>query len=181
MGSPSDEAERSSDEGPQHKVTIAKPFAVGKFEVTFAEWDACVAAGGCKHKPERSRLGRGNRPVINVSWDDAKEYVPWLSGKTGKNLSAADRGGMGVCGAGWNGDTYSRLGETISDGPGELRWLLHVMVAAPRQSRRRPSRSVRSISQTLSVFMTCTAMSGSGLRIATRTTTRRTDRRLRHG
>ena len=38
-------------EGPQHRVTIARPFAVGKFEVTFAEWDACVAAGGCKHRP----------------------------------------------------------------------------------------------------------------------------------
>jgi formylglycine-generating enzyme required for sulfatase activity/curved DNA-binding protein CbpA len=76
----------SADEKPVHKVTIAKPFAVGKFDVTFAEWDACVAASGCKHKPEDHGWGRGNRPVINVSWDDAtKEYLPWLSRKTGKS------------------------------------------------------------------------------------------------
>ena len=85
MGSPAGEEGRSDDEGPQRKVTIAKPFAVGKFEVTFAEWDACVAAGGCKHKPDDQGWGRGKRPVINVSWDDiTKEYLPWLSRKTGK-------------------------------------------------------------------------------------------------
>ena len=56
MGSPPNEAERSSDEGPQHKVTIAKPFAVGKFEVTFAEWDACVAAAAASTSP-RIRVG----------------------------------------------------------------------------------------------------------------------------
>ena len=72
-------------EKPVHKVTIATPFAAAKFDVTFAEWDACVASGGCKHKPEDQGWGRGNRPVINVSWDDAtKEYLPWLSRKTGK-------------------------------------------------------------------------------------------------
>ena len=67
-------------------MAIAKAFAVGKFEVTFAEWDACVAAGGCKHKPEDRGWGRGKRPVINVSWDDiTKDYLPWLSRKTGKS------------------------------------------------------------------------------------------------
>ncbi len=72
------------DEEPVHKVTIAKPFAVGKFEVTFAEWDACVAAGGCQLKPEDHGWGRGKRPVINVSWDDiTKQFLPWLSRKTG--------------------------------------------------------------------------------------------------
>ena len=69
---------------PQHRVTIARPFAVGKYEVTFAEWDACVAAGGCKHRPGDQGWGRGRRPVINVSWHDAKEYAAWLSRKTGK-------------------------------------------------------------------------------------------------
>ncbi|MBV1695304.1 MAG: SUMF1/EgtB/PvdO family nonheme iron enzyme [Hyphomicrobiales bacterium] len=84
MGSPNSEQGRSSDEGPLRRVTIAKPFAVGKFEVTFAEWDACVSEGGCKHKPETS-WGRGRQPVMRVSWDDiAKEYLPWLSKKTGK-------------------------------------------------------------------------------------------------
>ena len=67
------------------RMTIARPFAVGKYEVTFAEWDACVAAGGCGgHRPGDEGWGRGRRPVINVSWLDAKAYVSWLSRKTGK-------------------------------------------------------------------------------------------------
>jgi hypothetical protein len=85
MGSAPAEQGRRDNEGPQHRVTIAHAFAVGKFEVTFAEWDACFAAGGCKHKPDDAGWGRGRRPVINVSWDDiTKEYLPWLSRKTGK-------------------------------------------------------------------------------------------------
>ena len=75
--------EGPSHERPVHEVTIAAPFAVGKYEVTFAEWDACVAAG-CTHQPDDEGWGRGTRPVINVSWDDAQEYVRWLSRKTGK-------------------------------------------------------------------------------------------------
>ena len=73
-------------EKPQRKVIIARPFAVGKFEVTFIEWEACVAGGGCVSNPRPSdrRWGRGKRPVINVRWEDAKEYVAWLSRKTGK-------------------------------------------------------------------------------------------------
>lgn len=84
MGSPANERSRDHDEGPQHRVTISHPFAVGKFEVTFSEWDACVAGGGCSDKPGDEGWGRGRRPVINVSWDDAKAYVSWLSGKTGE-------------------------------------------------------------------------------------------------
>ena len=72
------------DEQPVHEVTIADPFAVGQYEVTFAEWDACVAASGCTYQPNDLNMGRGSRPVINVSWKDAQEYVTWLSGKTGK-------------------------------------------------------------------------------------------------
>ena len=84
MGSPESEPQRESYEGPQHRVTIAKPFAVGKFAVTFAEWDACVAGGGCGgYKPKDNGWGRGNRPAINVSWEDAKAYVTWLAKKTG--------------------------------------------------------------------------------------------------
>jgi formylglycine-generating enzyme required for sulfatase activity len=71
-------------EKPVHQVSI-EAFAVGKYEVTFAAWDACVAAGGCSHHPDDKGWGRGNSPVMNVSWDDAQEYVAWLSRKTGKS------------------------------------------------------------------------------------------------
>ena len=85
MGSPSGEEDRGDWEGPVHRVTIAKPFAVGVYEVTFADWDACVSGGGCNgRRPDDEGWGRGNRPVIYVSWDDAKEYVGWLSRKTGE-------------------------------------------------------------------------------------------------
>ena len=84
MGSPASEAGRRSDEGPQRQVTVRAPLAVGRFEVTFAEWDACVAAGGCSHRPGDEGWGRGNRPVINVSWHDAQQYVVWLSRRTGQ-------------------------------------------------------------------------------------------------
>jgi len=73
-------------EKPPHKVTIAKPFAVSKLEVTFAEWETCVSGGGCTANPTPSdkSWGKERRPVINVSWTDAQEYVGWLSNKTGK-------------------------------------------------------------------------------------------------
>ena len=84
MGSPENEAERSGDENPQHRVTIAAPFAVAKFEVTFDDWDACVAGGGCDgYRPDDAGWGRGDRPAIYVSWDDAKAYVAWLARSTG--------------------------------------------------------------------------------------------------
>ena len=72
-------------ESPPHKVTIAAPYAIARRETTFAEWDACVAAGGCSHKPDDQGWGRGNRPVIDVSWQDARSFVAWLARKTGKN------------------------------------------------------------------------------------------------
>jgi formylglycine-generating enzyme required for sulfatase activity len=85
MGSPADEAERQDNEGPQRNVTIVKPFAVGKFEVTFAEWDACVAARGCKYIPDDRGWGRGKRPVMNVYWSNiVREFLPWLEHKVGK-------------------------------------------------------------------------------------------------
>ena len=72
-------------EKPVHTVTI-KPFNLGKYEVTFAQWDACVADGGCGgYRPDDEGWGRGNRPVINVSLDDAQLFIDWLNGKTGGN------------------------------------------------------------------------------------------------
>ena len=83
MGSSDNEQGRDSDEGPRHLVKIDEPFAVGRFEVTFDEWDACVADGGCRGYEDED-WGRGKRPVINVSWEDAQAYVAWLSQATGE-------------------------------------------------------------------------------------------------
>ncbi len=114
MGSPDSEAERGKDEGPQHPVRIARSFAVGRYEVAFGEWDACVAAGGCGgYRPDDNGWGRGRRPVINVSWHDAEGYVRWLSRATGKSyrlLSEAEweyaaRGGTTT--PFWTGATIS--------------------------------------------------------------------------
>ena len=71
-------------EAPIHKVAVKKDFAIGRREVTFAEWDRCVAAGGCKYSPPDPAWGRGNEPVTNISWDDAKEFTAWLAKTTGK-------------------------------------------------------------------------------------------------
>lgn len=66
------------------EVTVAHRFAVGVFEVTVDEWAACRREGGCSHDPRTSGSGRANRPVTDVSWDDAQQYVRWLSAKTGE-------------------------------------------------------------------------------------------------
>jgi formylglycine-generating enzyme required for sulfatase activity len=71
-------------EKPSHRVVFANNFAIGRREVTFEEWDQCVDAGGCKYRATDQGWGRGDRPVINVSWEDAKAFVGWLSQKTGK-------------------------------------------------------------------------------------------------
>jgi formylglycine-generating enzyme required for sulfatase activity len=85
MGSPQTDNNASTNEFPQHQVTIAKQFAVSKFELTFAEWNACIAGGGCSgYRPSNAGFGLGEQPVIYVNWDDAQQYVTWLSKMTGK-------------------------------------------------------------------------------------------------
>jgi formylglycine-generating enzyme required for sulfatase activity len=77
MGSPG-----NGDEA-QHQVIFARPFAASKFDVTFADWDACVLVGGCPQIPDGG-MGRGTKPVINVTWDDAQHYAAWFSKMTGQ-------------------------------------------------------------------------------------------------
>jgi formylglycine-generating enzyme required for sulfatase activity len=74
------------DEKPVHEVTIPEPFAVGKYEVTWDQWEACVAEGACENEPVMKAggdngWGKGRRPVIEVSWHDARKYVAWLNTK----------------------------------------------------------------------------------------------------
>ena len=92
MGLPPDEPERWPDEGPQREVTIPRPFALARLEVTAAEWAACVDAGGCVRTADwcvRSStcrlsgfVGEG-LPAAGLSWDDARAYAAWLSLRTG--------------------------------------------------------------------------------------------------
>jgi formylglycine-generating enzyme required for sulfatase activity len=76
-------AGNADSESPQHEVTIAKPFAVSRTEITFAQWETCVVAGACPMVSDNA-WGRDDRPVILVSWDEAKQYADWLSKLTGK-------------------------------------------------------------------------------------------------
>ncbi len=104
MGSPPDQEAHSDDEGPVHSVTFGRPFAVGRFEVTRAEFAAFVAAtgradipgcyveetGSWEDRPDRSWRDPGYDqtdvdPVVCVSWDDARAYTVWLAGRTGRS------------------------------------------------------------------------------------------------
>ena len=77
----------SDRERPVYTVTIPQPFAVGVYEVTLAEYDACVAVAGscCVRRPDDQGWGRGQRPVIDVNWAEARSYVEWLSEHTGES------------------------------------------------------------------------------------------------
>ena len=131
MGSPRSEPGREADEGPRHRVRLPQAFAAGVYEVTFAEWDACLRAGGCDWYPPDQDWGRGRRPVINVSWEDAQQYVAWLSGRTGERyrlLSEAEWEYVARAGT----TTPFHTGQTISTELAQLQWGIHL-----RRRRRR--------------------------------------------
>jgi formylglycine-generating enzyme required for sulfatase activity len=85
LGSPAGESGRQTFEAAPHLVEIAKPFAVGRYAVTFAQWDACFAEGACGHRRLGDLdFGRGKHPAIFASWSEAQLYVQWLKRKTGQ-------------------------------------------------------------------------------------------------
>jgi len=84
QGSADTSALAISIEKPRHRVVIAEPFAVSVYEITMAEWDACAADAGCDTHPSDNAWGRGTRPVMMVSWNDAMQYASWISTKTGQ-------------------------------------------------------------------------------------------------
>lgn len=84
MGTADDEPELDQNELPRRRVRVGS-FAIGQFEVTFEQWDACVAAGACRPIDNDEGWGRASRPVIHTRWDDAQAFVAWLSKRTGRH------------------------------------------------------------------------------------------------
>ena len=83
MGSPTTEPGRNRDESPQREVSITR-FAMSRTEITFAQWDACLGGGGCGgFSPMDQGWGRGNQPVVGISWQQARAYVDWLNTRAG--------------------------------------------------------------------------------------------------
>ena len=76
----------SESEVPRHLVHIAQPFRLGRTEVTFDQWDACIADDGCTTVPQDEGMGRGLQPVRNVSWNDTQQFVAWMSLRTGRRF-----------------------------------------------------------------------------------------------
>ena len=122
MGAIESETASTPDERPQHRVNFAQPFSVGRFPVTLSEWDACVAAKGCSYRTSDQNWGHGTQPVINILWDDAKEYVAWLSRTTGRTyrlLSESEReyvARAGTTTAYWWGDSFEPTLANCADG-----------------------------------------------------------------
>ena len=153
MGSPANELGRNDNEGPQHEVTVTQPFAASKFEVTFDEWDACVAFGDCAQVSDSS-WGHRTRPVINVTWYDAQQYVAWLSKMTGKAYRLLTE-------AEW--EYAARAGTTTAYfwGDDVEKGMPTVPAAAANGTVNRLRRPARS-PPILSACTTCMAMYGSG-------------------
>ena len=138
MGSLESEEGRDDDEGPVHQVRIDASFAMGVYEVTFAEWDACEEDGGCRgYSPDDEGWGRERRPVIHVNWKDAQAYVGWLSAKTGERYRLPSE-------AEWE---YAAQGGTRTSRPwgkGESRQCRHANGADAAYKRQHTARTVAS-------------------------------------
>ncbi len=84
MGAGEDDKFASVLELPRRAVTFERPFALGRYPVTFAEWDAYASAVAGVFSPLDYGMGRGSLAVSSVSWEDARGYLAWLAERTGK-------------------------------------------------------------------------------------------------
>ena len=141
IGSPNDESGRSGNEGPQQPVAFRAAFAVSRTEISFEEYLACIAEGGCtSDRPGDYGWGYGKQPAINVSWNDAQRYVEWLSKKTRAQyrlLSDAEweyaaRGCAKVCDS-----TPFWFGNQISSARANYDWRYAYLGSPKAQARRR--------------------------------------------
>ena len=147
-------------EQPVHDVTISAPFALSAHEVTFEDYDRFTHP----NEADDEGWGRGARPVINVSWDDAKDYVEWLSSETGATYRLPSEAEWEYAARAGTGTKYSGGMKSARTG----RIATTIIVAT---SGSPPRRSVRS-RRTNSAYMTCTATCGSGWRTAGTAATR---------
>ncbi|WP_373861800.1 formylglycine-generating enzyme family protein [Cupriavidus alkaliphilus] len=92
-------------EKPPHQVAIGQPFAIGRYEVTVEQWNACADAGGCQRIPTLADSAK-NAPVRDVSWDDAQQYVAWLSKTTGKSYRLPTEAEWEYAARGGSASTY---------------------------------------------------------------------------
>jgi formylglycine-generating enzyme required for sulfatase activity len=138
MGSPPAEQQAEA----QHRVTIAAPFAVSKFEITFDDWDACVRDGGCNNiRPNDEGWGRGRHPVIHMSFDLAKNYVTWLSRKTGKTYRLLTEAEWEYAARAGTTTTFA-FGDTLS--PGSANYNASTDGSGPSEENRQKTMPVGS-------------------------------------
>jgi formylglycine-generating enzyme required for sulfatase activity len=103
----------SSVEKPRHWVEIPRTIAVSRYPVTFEQWDAYADGNAETHRPDDRGWGRGRRPVVNVSWEDAQEYVTWLSMSAGRAYRLLSEAEWEYCCRGGAGGVFS-TGSTIT-------------------------------------------------------------------
>jgi formylglycine-generating enzyme required for sulfatase activity len=138
MGSPPAEQQAEA----QHRVTIAAPYAVSKFEITFDDWNACISDGGCDNiRPNDEGWGRGRHPVIHMSFDLAKNYVTWLSRKTGKTYRLLTEAEWEYAARAGTTTTFA-FGDTLS--PGSANYNASTDGSGPSEENRQKTMPVGS-------------------------------------
>jgi formylglycine-generating enzyme required for sulfatase activity len=129
MGSSS---RNESDTEKPHRVLIMSPFAVSKYEVTFDQWNVCVANGGCgDHGRVSQKQEHGSQPVTDVTWNDAKDYVSWLSASTGKQYRLLSEAEWEYAARAGTATSYF-FGDTIT--PEQARYADRENRASPQQA-----------------------------------------------
>ncbi|MBR1237834.1 formylglycine-generating enzyme family protein [Bradyrhizobium sp. AUGA SZCCT0182] len=179
MGTPADEPDRFKGEDPIHRVSFAKPFAVGRFTISFDEWDACLADGGCgRDKGDDKGFGRGRMPAQGINFVAAKSYLAWLSKKVGRTYrlpSESEREYFTRAGT----STTFWFGNTISAQDANYKASIPYG-AGPRGADSKGPWWWTPIRPTRSACIRCTATCSSGPRTASTSATMKIRRSMAH-